>query len=60
MNFRYSEDEERFISIGTSKSDRILIVAHTDRNNRIRVISARELNRTERKEYENEIQKRKG
>lgn len=26
----HSEDEERFIIIGTSASDRLLIVAHTD------------------------------
>jgi uncharacterized DUF497 family protein len=36
------------------------MVSHTDRGGRIRIISARELTRTERHEYEEEIQRRKG
>lgn len=56
----HSENEDRFISIGMSKSGRLLLVAHTERENRVRIISARELNRLERKAYENEIQRRKG
>jgi uncharacterized DUF497 family protein len=56
----HSEEEGRYITVGTSVSQRFLIVAHTDRGTRIRVISARELTRAERKAYENEIQKRKG
>jgi uncharacterized DUF497 family protein len=35
-----------------------LMVAHTDRGNRTRIISARELTRKEIKEYEKEIQRR--
>lgn len=40
--------------IGLSKRNRLLIVAHTDRVGLTRIISAREVTRTERKLYENE------
>lgn len=36
------------------------MVAHTHRGDRIRIISARELTRMERKAYEGEIQRRNG
>ncbi|MGC9975900.1 MAG: hypothetical protein ABSC57_04185 [Syntrophales bacterium] len=36
------------------------MVAHADRSDRIRIISARELTREEREAYENEIQRQKG
>ncbi len=55
----HSENEERYLTIGTSSAGRMLMVAHTDRGSRIRIISARELTRAERKDYEKEIQKRK-
>lgn len=55
----HSEEEERFIIFGFSASGRLLMVAHTDRGNRIRIISTRELTRPERKAYEEEIQRRK-
>jgi uncharacterized DUF497 family protein len=38
---------------------RLLMVAHTDRGERIRIISARELTRAEREAYEEEIERRK-
>ena len=44
--------------IGSSGTGRFLIVAHTDRGDRTRIISARELTRKERKAYEKEIQRR--
>jgi len=56
----HSVNEDRYITIGTSIAGRLLMVAHTDRGDRTRIISARELNRKEREAYENEIQKRKG
>ncbi|MEK7441977.1 MAG: BrnT family toxin [Chloroflexota bacterium] len=52
----HSEDEDHLIIIGMSKQKRLLMVAHTERGVRIRIISARELTRTERKDYEEEIQ----
>jgi uncharacterized DUF497 family protein len=48
----HSETEERFITIGWSNSRKLLMVSHTERNDRIRIISARELTQAERKEYE--------
>ena len=56
----HSEEEDRFITVGKSVGGRFLIVAHTDRGTRTRIISARELTRAEREAYENEIQRRKG
>ena len=52
----HSEDEERLITVGWSNRRKLLIVSHTDRNDRIRIISARELTRNERKAYEEENQ----
>jgi uncharacterized DUF497 family protein len=54
----HSENEDRYITIGKSERDRAVVVAHTDRGNRTRIISARELTRAEREEYEEEIQRR--
>ena len=56
----HSEEEDRFITFGFSGGGRLLMVAHTDRGERIRIISARELTREEREAYEEEIQRRKG
>ncbi len=36
----HSEAEDRFLTIGYSNRWRLLIVSHTDRDNRIRLISA--------------------
>jgi len=55
----HSEDEDRFLVIGLSDAGRLLIVAHTDRGSRTRIINARELTRSEREAYEEEIKKRK-
>ena len=56
----HSQEEDRFITFGFSAGGRLLMVAHTDRGERIRIISARELTREERETYEKEIQRRKG
>lgn len=50
----HSEDEERFISIGASVQSRLLVVVHTFRKERIRLISCRKAAITERKIYENQ------
>jgi len=50
----HSNDEDRYITIGWSNRRRLLMVSHTDRGDQIRIISARELTKTERKEYEEE------
>jgi uncharacterized DUF497 family protein len=54
----HSTDEDRFLTVGRSNRGRTMIVAHADRGNAIRIISARELTRTERKDYEKEIERR--
>jgi hypothetical protein len=51
----HSRDEDRFITIGWSDQRRLLMVSHTDREDSIRIISARELTPRERKDYEKEI-----
>ena len=48
----HSKSEDRFITIGWSNHGRLLMVSHTDRGDRIRIISARELTKAEQKEYE--------
>ncbi len=37
----HSEDEERFVLLGHSHRNRLLVVVHTERGDRIRLISAR-------------------
>jgi len=37
----HSDHEERYITIGLSNRGRLLVIAHTDRQGRIRIISAR-------------------
>ena len=48
----HSEEEDRCITIGLSRRDRLLIVSHADRGDRIRIISARVTTRSERNIYE--------
>jgi len=48
----HSEAEERYISIGISVHARLLVVVHTEREERIRLISYRKATSAERKTYE--------
>lgn len=48
----HSLDERRFISIGTTISGRLLVVAYIEREARIRIINARDASSRERKSYE--------
>lgn len=48
----HSDDEDRYLTFGQASSGRYVIVSHTDRDNRIRIISARLMTRRERKSYE--------
>lgn len=48
----HSTDEDHYITMGMSADGRLLVVSHTDRGDRIRIISAREVSRGERKDYE--------
>jgi hypothetical protein len=51
---RHSEDEPRSITIGRSLLDKVLLVVHTERKERIRIISARKATPSERFQYETE------
>jgi uncharacterized DUF497 family protein len=48
----HSDEEDRFIILGESNCRRLLVVVFTDRDERIRIISARAATRRERKDYE--------
>jgi uncharacterized DUF497 family protein len=50
----HSVGEERFILIGQSERRRLVVVAHVERGDLIRLISARLATRRERKTYEEE------
>lgn len=47
----HSEREERYVIIGRSSRDRILVVSHTERGENVRIISARRAHTRERREY---------
>ena len=51
----HSQAEDRFIILGRSHLDKLLIVVHTERGDNIRIISARRASRRERKFYEETI-----
>jgi len=44
--------EDRFVTIGMSHRHRLLVVVHSDQDDRIRIISARRATRYERTQYE--------
>jgi uncharacterized DUF497 family protein len=48
----HSEGERRFITIGASQSGALLVIAHTEQDDTIRLISARRVTGHERKFYE--------
>ena len=48
----HSVDEDRFITLGLSAHDQLVVVVHTDRAGAIRLISAREATPRERRTYE--------
>ena len=51
----HSRAEDRFIILGRSHLDKLLVVVHTERGDNIRIISARCASRRERKFYEEAI-----
>jgi uncharacterized protein len=51
----HSGDEERAITIGRSARYRVLFVAHTEREDRLRIISARRATSQEQEQYEEGI-----
>jgi uncharacterized DUF497 family protein len=50
----HSLDEERFLLIGLSTANRLIVIAHRDDGEEIRIISARRASRRERRTYEEE------
>lgn len=48
----HSLSEKRFITIGLSANHRVLVVIHTKRAKKIRIISARKASTKEKQQYE--------
>ena len=48
----HSEGEHRFLSMGNSDRDRLLVVSFVERGGRIRILSARTATAGERRQYE--------
>ncbi|MBI4654850.1 MAG: BrnT family toxin [Nitrospirae bacterium] len=46
--------EHRFLTFGYSRMNQLLVVVHTERHGRTRIISARHTTRQERRIYEND------
>jgi uncharacterized DUF497 family protein len=53
----HSAGEKRYYSLGRTDADRWLFISFTIRNNLIRVISARDMNRKEIRKYAEKIKK---
>ena len=49
----HSIHEHRFLTFGYSRMSQLLVVIHTERHGKTRIISARRATRQERKIYEN-------
>lgn len=52
LDDEHSKDEERYITIGLSNQNRLLMMAHTERNDAIRIISARKATQHEENFYQ--------
>ena len=48
----HSQDEQRFLTFGHARDATPLVVAHCDRGDRVRIVSARRMTRRERRQYE--------
>ena len=49
---KHSDDEDRFLVLGETQDKKLVVVAHTDRKDTIRLINARPATRQEREDYE--------
>lgn len=47
----HSEAEDRFVLLGATSRGRLVVVSHTERGARVRIISARVATRRERRTY---------
>ena len=48
----HSDDEERLLTFGATRTGKLVIVSHTFRNKKIRIISTRMMDNNERNFYE--------
>ena len=48
----HSDDEDRYLTFGQSQAGQLLVVSHTDRGEKTRIISARNATKRERQQYE--------
>jgi hypothetical protein len=48
----HSDKEDRLVLIGNSYKNRLLVVVHTERKGKIRIITARKATKLERNQYE--------
>ena len=48
----HSVEENRYITVGVSRNYRVIMVAHAEQNDHVRLISARQLTPKERRQYE--------
>ena len=48
----HSRGESRFVTFGVSSAGRLLVVSHSERGDRLRIISARTATKGERRIYE--------
>jgi len=51
-DLEHSQEEERWLALGKSVAQSLLVVVHTENENRIRIISARKAEPKERRQYE--------
>jgi hypothetical protein len=51
----HSSSEYRFVILGCSYTGKLIVVVHTEREENIRIISARPANRKERRTYEKNL-----
>ena len=51
-DLKHSHTEQRWLTFGVSRSNRLLLVAHVERQERIRIVSARLATRKELRIYE--------
>lgn len=51
-DIKHSQEETRLIAIGKTESNKTLFVVFIERENKIRIISARAANKKERRRYE--------
>ena len=53
----HSNEEDRFILIGNSCKNRLLVIVHTEREGKVRIVSARKTTKKEMKQYEENAKK---